>query len=293
VGAVGKRRARGVYFSRVVLGEKGFISIRGVAEMRKSTGFTLIELLVVISIIALLIALLLPALSAARQAANSAACSSNLRQLGAALHLYAQDNNSLFTGAHTIQPNVAVWPVRLRPYINQNMDVFWCPSDRDEARWKLIFDGPVLLRWQKYGYRERERLITDTTPFSYGWNDWGCAPDTMRLNQNPPVLGMGAHVDDPGFPDADKVGIDDIVSPANMIAIGDSHGDSSWDFIIDPIAGTGAGNDQPGTRHFDGANILFVDTHVSVFYQSDLMNTQDGSYRSKWNNDNQPHFEFN
>ena len=53
--------------------------------------FTLVELLVVIAIIAVLVSLLLPAVSGVKQMGRKAACLSNLRQLGIAVHTYAQD----------------------------------------------------------------------------------------------------------------------------------------------------------------------------------------------------------
>jgi prepilin-type N-terminal cleavage/methylation domain-containing protein/prepilin-type processing-associated H-X9-DG protein len=57
----------------------------------KKKGFTLIELLVVIAIIAMLLAILMPALNKVKKIAQRVVCATNLKGLGTALIVYAND----------------------------------------------------------------------------------------------------------------------------------------------------------------------------------------------------------
>ena len=93
--------------------------------------FTLIEMLTVIAIIAILAAILIPALSAGRERSRRSYCQNNLKQIGVALETYADQNKDrlplmLNTGGG---PSAMSWATRILTYLNDNMDVFHCPSD--------------------------------------------------------------------------------------------------------------------------------------------------------------------
>lgn len=105
-------------------------------------GFTLIELLVVIAIIAILAAILFPVFARAKEQSRRAKCLGNLKQLGTAMALYADDHKDRYPGGRSMHWPFGDWndghPVYgngylgLRgviPYVKTDK-IFTCPSNR-------------------------------------------------------------------------------------------------------------------------------------------------------------------
>jgi len=125
--------------------------------------FTLIELLVVVAIIGILAGLLLPVLSRAKAKALDTACRNNLRQLGVALTLYADEHEGKLPVAERL-PSQPVDPAEPLPriadllaphlgYITNAMPthatVLRCPQDNagrfeengSSYEWNALFNG--------------------------------------------------------------------------------------------------------------------------------------------------------
>lgn len=112
--------------------------------VRNKNGFTLIELLVVIAIIAILAAILFPVFAQAREKARQTTCLSNLKQLGIAFLMYAQDYDETYPLANSTPagatPGIGnvTWLYTVDPYIKTGIEasvakagsksIYVCPS---------------------------------------------------------------------------------------------------------------------------------------------------------------------
>jgi prepilin-type N-terminal cleavage/methylation domain-containing protein/prepilin-type processing-associated H-X9-DG protein len=243
----------------------------------RAGGFTLIELLVVIAIIAILAAMLLPALAKAKAKAKATACLNNQRQVGYAMLMYVTDFKA-YPGDYSPAANRYVWMDRIFQYAGNNHGVFSCSAAPQNSWWDTNYNkNPYGL-----GVPGDPWAVTPQCRFSMAMNDWGISISAS------PQLGMGGDVDGGFYKGAVKD--TDIRSPANMIVLGCSQAAQvtpTWEANLDPTQ-----RDQwPCSRHEGRTSMLFADGHSEKPPRKDVINPSNDTWRRRWNNDNQPHYE--
>ncbi|HEX2999045.1 MAG TPA: DUF1559 domain-containing protein [Armatimonadota bacterium] len=214
--------------------------------MRKK-GFTLIELLVVIAIIAILAAILFPVFARARENARKATCQSNLKQLGIAVAMYAQDADEVLPLQRGYYPTFKTSFIQIiNPYI-KNGNVFDCPSQTIKS--SVAYNGEG-----SYGFT--------SSFFNQPLAKFQNVAGTVMMADSTPNFWMGAW---------------DLYRPTQAghrpDAV-DGSQNKSW----------GGSSSQTWTyfnfveRHSEMGNVLFLDGHVKTMKYEPLYNNKQDTY---------------
>lgn len=254
----------------------------------RSFGFTLVELLVVLAIIAVLISLLMPSLKRVRDQSHTVVCASNLRQLGLAFTMYANDNKGRLPNLSDDRTNRA-WYNMVAPYMGMKTKDKSL-GDKEASYYRFGYNGTDGRsdRWMYCPAREPDPKLDQNygvnypNIFSYAhldqWDVWGTHwyEGSAKLAKVPARVYLAADARvGPGFTYDGKT---EILHPNTDAGWGSLNYDYDKDGIVDsivtelfgigPYNGIWPAHGGPGRVKAGGqrraANFLFADGSVRL-----------------------------
>ena len=250
-----------------------------IQKSKAPSAFTLVELLVIIAIIAVLAALLLPTLSRSLMRAKQTQCAGNVRQLGAGLQGFVQQNHvyplyaNVDVAKGSYSEHYANWTEALS-YEELNI-----PKSVVSYFTNGVWNCPAA-RWND----NQPSVNTMNVWFSYGYNYRGLnSPGKNDAN------GLGGCTSTPGGPLAPPVGESEVVAPSDIIAIGDAFDGNT---VLQRASWPDTSKyGNPFSRHHGRANMVFCDGHLESPTLQFLFTDTNDEALVRWNRDHQPHRE--
>jgi prepilin-type N-terminal cleavage/methylation domain-containing protein/prepilin-type processing-associated H-X9-DG protein len=245
--------------------------------MRKTKAFTLIELLVVVAIIALLISILLPSLARARELSKRTVCSANVRGVGQACKIYAQENMEFWPTVETTTGKVT-YTGTLGKNRSSVSDANSSTMSTTRNFWMLIRNGDITVKLMKCPSSNEQMDDTEnlntyydfkgTGYVSYGYQIPYPTPDLCRPSEDmDPRMVLVADRSPWSYAPEGATGPD---APFQSLRVANGNtqpGQKISQFSRDELRALNSPN-HGGAGNGEGQNCLFQDGHVEFMQTS-------------------------